>query len=136
MRVSWAPPLSLEARVRLDVVERTGSVVALDAGGGWLSFGGAFGLPTGGVPFLRAGATWARGPDDHDRTFFGSLGLTAPLRRSDVDRTARALWGSLVAGAETPSGDWRLAPQLGAVVSFARPGHPLWFPGLALTRRP
>lgn len=137
LRAAWAPPLSLEARVRLDVVDGTGSLVALHAGGGWLSFGGAYALPTGGVPFLRGGATLVRpSADGGGDAFFGSLELTALLRPSEVDRTAMALWGSAMVGLSTPQGDWRLTSQLGAIVSFTRPGRPLWSAGLAASRTP
>ena len=136
LRISWAPPVTLEARARLDVLDRSGSVLAVHAGGGWLSFGGAFGLPTGGVPFLRGGATLVRSAEGAGEAYFGSLELTAPFRTSDVDRTAWTLWGSAVVGIETTAGGWRVAPQLGALLSFARPDRPLWFPAISLAREP
>jgi hypothetical protein len=134
LRATYAPPLTFDARVRLELLDRSGTALSLNGGGGWLSFGGAFDVPTGGVPFVAGGASVVRQASPEGRTAFGTLGLTVPFRLHSADRTARATWTSAVVGVETRQGRWRLAPQLGAIVSLARPGDWIWFPGVSVYR--
>jgi hypothetical protein len=137
LRTVYAPPATFDGRVRVKLVDHGGTSLDLHAGGGWLSFGGLFDVPTGGVPFLGGGATVVRRAESAaDRGAFGSISLTAPFKPHEGDRTAWTAWASATVGVETRAGDWRLAPQLGAIVPLARPGEWIWFPGLSVYRRP
>lgn len=136
LQLTYAPPRTFEALARLEVVDRSGTTVDLHAGGGWLSFGGAFDVPAGGVPFLRGGATVVGRSESEDRTWFATLALTAPFKRHEGDRTAWTAWASGVVGLRSSHDGWGVAPQLGAVASLARPGEGIWFPGLVVDRTP
>lgn len=138
VRLTYAPPLSLDTRLKWQITDgRNG--VALYGGGGWISYGGVLDVPLSGLPYGTFGATVSRHPeadgarpdDAGARVPFATVGAKIPFVRHEHDRTAVAIWVTGSVGLEWESDDLWIAPQLGWIAPVGQWNRWIWSPGVA-----
>jgi hypothetical protein len=140
-RLSWAPPLSLEGLVKLELGDWRGATYAVQAGGGWLSYGGAFDVPVSHLPYasfgmaVSGGGTEPEDPEDWARVPFGDVGVKIPFIRHQEERTAFAVWTHATFGMEWSREEWWIAPRIGGILAIGQRDRWMLLPAVSGGRR-